>query len=617
MSASSKAATQMSGRAGRSRNSRETMMLDSTSDAAMLLAAEERRETKKQRIIGHLVSLTGVHGLIACEMSPEESGDHWSVGSLISIVHANSRLVGVVCELVTSNSRWRPGENNVALIKIEISGEIIDESPGMPIFHRGIHSFPTLGAIAHRIRAADLRAIYSIRGVAGVEIGRLTQNPTIPATVNVKELVSRHFAVVGSTGVGKTTAVSMLLKQCLRERPNLRVMIIDPHNEYAAHFPKDSVVFDSDNLELPYWMFKFDEMVDIIYAGRKPNPDESDALYEVIKSAKTRFAAASAASRLTAVRRPSVSENGWVSADTPVPYRISDAVLVIEEWMGKLDPRYARADMRALKHRFEALSHDPRFRFMFGKVVVEDIMTKVVSQIFRMPKDGAPVTIVKLAGLPNEVVNSVVSVLARMAFEIALWSDSTYEIALLCEEAHRYIPADLAQGFLPTRQAIGRIAKEGRKYGASLGVVTQRPSELDPTVLSQCSTMFAMRLANERDKGIISAAVGVSSEGTISFLSSIADREAIAFGEAIATPMRMKFGDYRRFEQDRVASAAAPEEDAEKARNDLRAIVGRMRGEYQGDAAALRQPEPELSRTGPSPSCGMRHEAVTRAVGSL
>jgi uncharacterized protein len=541
-----------------------------------------------QRIIGHLVSLSGMHGLIACEMSPEETGDHWSVGSLISIVHANSQLVGVVCQLETSNSKWQEGETNLVMIKIELSGEIIDEAPGKPIFHRGIHSFPRLGSIAHRIRAADLRAIYSIRGVEGIEIGRLTQNETIPATANVRELVSRHFAVVGSTGVGKTTAVSMLLKQCLRERPNLRIIIIDPHNEYAAHFRKDSMVFDSDNLELPYWMFKFDEMVDIIYAGRKPNPEESDALYEVIKSAKTRFSAASV-SRLSAIRRQSASEKGWVSADTPVPYRISDAVQIIEEWMGKLDPRYARADMRSLKHRFEALSHDPRYRFMFGKLLVEDIMTKVVSQTFRMPQNGAPVTIVRLAGLPNEVVNSVVSVLARMAFEIALWSDDNYEIALLCEEAHRYIPADLAQGFLPTRQAIGRIAKEGRKYGASLGVVTQRPSELDPTVLSQCSTMFAMRLANERDKGIISSAIGVSSEGAIGFLSSIADREAIAFGEAIATPMRMKFGDYRRFEGERSASAKAPKEDVEKARNDLRAIVGKMRGEYQGGVAALKQ----------------------------
>ena len=245
--------------------------------------------------------------------------------------------------------------------------------------------------------------------------------------------------------------------------------------------------------------------------------------------------------------------------------------------------------MRALKHRLEALSHDPRFRFMFGKVVVEDIMSRVVAEIFRVPKAGAPVTIVKLAGLPNEVVNSVVSVLARMAFEIALWSDQTYEVMVLCEEAHRYIPADPAQAFPPTRQAIGRIAKEGRKYGASLGVITQRPSELDPTVLSQCSTMFAMRLSNERDKGIISSAVGVSSEGTISFLSSIADREAIAFGEAIATPMRMKFGDHRQFEKDRQASAEPQNEDVQKAHADLRAIVGRMRGEYQGGDAALRR----------------------------
>ena len=227
------------------------MNFDSTSDAADLLAAQ-RREPQKPRIIGHLVSLTGMHGLIACEMTPEEGGDHWSVGSLISVVHANSRLVGVVCELATSDSRWRESESNLALIKIELSGEIIDEAPGKPVFHRGIRSFPTLGSMAHRIRASDLRAIYSIRGGLGVEIGRLTQNETIPATINVRELVTRHFAVVGSTGVGKTTAVSMLLKTCLRERPNLRVMIVDPHNEYAAHFSRDSVVLDSDNLELPY-----------------------------------------------------------------------------------------------------------------------------------------------------------------------------------------------------------------------------------------------------------------------------------------------------------------------------------------------------------------------------
>jgi DNA helicase HerA-like ATPase len=207
-----------------------------------------------------------------------------------------------------------------------------------------------------------------------------------------------------------------------------------------------------------------------------------------------------------------------------------------------------------------------------------------------LPKAGAPVTIVQVAGLPNEVVNSVVSVLSRLAFEIGAATGIDYQIAVLCEEAHRYIPADSHQGFEPTRRAIGRIAKEGRKYGVSLCIVTQRPADLDSTVLSQCSTMFAMRLANDRDKDIVGAAAGVASAGTIGFLSSIADREAIAFGEAIATPMRMKFGDYRQFEVERGELAPAEREDPQMARLEVRNVVSRMRGEYQAEGhQALRQ----------------------------
>ena len=213
---------------------------------------------------------------------------------------------------------------------------------------------------------------------------------------------------------------------------------------------------------------------------------------------------------------------------------------------------------------------------MFGRLVVEDDIAKVISRLFRIPTRGLPITIVRLAGLPNEVINSVVSVLARMAFEIAFWCSGSYEINVLCEEAHRYIPAESRQTFGPARQAIGRIAKEGRKYGASLGVVSQRPSELDSTVLSQCSTLFAMRLANELDKGIIRAAAGASASSTVAFLSSIADREAIAFGEAIATPMRMKFADISNRSDDRRA-ASSGERDAEPI--DLRRLAAQLRGE--------------------------------------
>ncbi len=508
------------------------------------------REFEPTRVIGRLVALNGTQGVISCPLKLDE--EEWSVGHLITIAHRTSRLVGTVCEVATDDGRWSEDEANTARVTIELNGEIIDDPNGAPFFHRGVRSFPSLGAPAHRIRADDLRAIYTFRGRQGVEIGRLSQNEDIPAEIDVGELMRRHFAVLGSTGVGKTTSVSLLLKKSLAMMPKLRIIIFDPHNEYAAHFPGLAQIIDSESLELPFWMFKFDELADVVFSGRQPHADERDALYEVIRIARAKYQTElSSSAGASAVRRQPVAEGNSVTSDTPTPYRIVDVIAVIEEWLGLLDQRFPRSELRALRYRLEGLNRDPRYRFMFGRLVVEDDIGKVISKLFRIPTRGLPVTIVRLAGLPNEVTNSVVSVLARLSFEIAFCCSGAYEINVLCEEAHRYISSDNRQTFGPARLAIGRIAKEGRKYGASLGIVTQRPSELDPTVLSQCSTLFAMRLANELDKGIIRAAAGVSAASTIAFLSSIADREAIAFGEAIATPMRMKFADISARAEDR------------------------------------------------------------------
>jgi DNA helicase HerA-like ATPase len=555
-----------------------------------IVVGEERRETEQTggkvppperqgveatRAIGRLVALNGTEGVISCPLGTGE--EEWSVGHLISIVHRSSRLVGRVCEVATDSGRWSENEANTARVTIELNGEIIDDPKGAPFFHRGVRSFPSLGAPAHRIRADDLRAIYTFRGRQGVEIGRLSQNEDIPAEIDVGELMRRHFAVLGSTGVGKTTSVSLLLKKSLAMMPNLRIIIFDPHNEYAAHFPGLAQIIDSESLELPFWMFKFDELADVVFSGREPRADERDALYEVIRIARAKYQTElSSSAGASAVRRQPVAEGNSVTSDTPTPYRIVDVIAVIEEWLGLLDQRFPRSELRALRYRLEGLNRDPRYRFMFGRVVVEDDIGKVISKLFRIPTRGLPVTIVRLAGLPNEVTNSVVSVLARLSFEIAFYCSGAYEINVLCEEAHRYISSDNRQTFGPARLAIGRIAKEGRKYGASLGIVTQRPSELDPTVLSQCSTLFAMRLANELDKGIIRAAAGVSAASTIAFLSSIADREAIAFGEAIATPMRMKFADISARAGER-RPAAFDERDANPI--DLRKLSAQLRGE--------------------------------------
>ena len=535
----------------------------------------DRREVEPPRVIGRLVALNGTQGVISCPLQTSEEG--WSVGHLITIVHKTARLVGAVCDVETQDGRWSATDVNTARVTIELAGEIVDDPSGAPFFHRGVSSFPSLGAPAHCIRADDLRAIYAFRGREGVEIGRLSQNEAIPAEIDVGELISRHFAVLGSTGVGKTTSVSLLLRKSVAARPKLRVIIFDPHNEYAAHFPGLAQIIDLDSLELPFWMFRFDELADVVFSGRQPRADERDALYELIRAARAKYLADLGSSTgASAVRRQPVSEGISVTADTPSPFRIIDAIALIEDWLGMLDQRFPRSDLRALRYRLEGLNRDPRFRFMFGRLVVEDDIGKVISRLFRIPTRGLPITVVRLAGLPNEVINSVVSVLARLAFEIAFWCSGTYEINVLCEEAHRYIPADSRQTFGPARQAIGRIAKEGRKYGASLGVVSQRPSELDATVLSQCSTLFAMRLANEIDKGIIRAAAGASASSTVAFLSSIADREAIAFGEAIATPMRMKFEDISRRSDDRQI-ANPGERDAEPI--DLRRLAAQLRGE--------------------------------------
>ena len=170
-----------------------------------------------------------------------------------------------------------------------------------------------------------------------------------------------------------------------------------------------------------------------------------------------------------------------------------------------------------------------------------DTMAEILSNLFRLPTQGKPMTIMQLAGFPAEVVDSVVSVLCRMAFDFGLWSDGVAPLLFVCEEAHRYAPADKKVGFGPTRRALSRIAKEGRKYGVFLGLVTQRPAEIDPTIISQCSTFFVMRLANDRDQGLIRSAVSDAAANLLSFIPSLGTREVFTFGSGVALPTRMRF----------------------------------------------------------------------------
>jgi DNA helicase HerA-like ATPase len=207
-------------------------------------------------------------------------------------------------------------------------------------------------------------------------------------------------------------------------------------------------------------------------------------------------------------------------------------------------------------------------------------MAEVISHLFRLPANGRPMTVMQLAGFPVEVVDSVVSVLCRMAFDFGLWSDGVSPLLFICEEAHRYASADRNIGFGPTRKAISRIAKEGRKYGVFLGLVTQRPAELDATIISQCNTLFSMRLANDRDQALLRSAVSDAAANLLSFVPSLGTREVLAFGEGVALPTRLRFKEVPPHQLPRAETSIAttPSASAGHDTHFVSAVLERWRG---------------------------------------
>ena len=500
---------------------------------------QERRDAAQndKRILGHVIQCDGARARIAAFADTQDGTvtGIWTVGKMISISLPEARTVGLVYEINKADHLWSEDGRNAIEVSVELVGEIRDDrATGKPVFDRGITVYPYVGAVSHRIRARDLAAVYDLAGRHAVTVGLLSQDETINANIAIDDTLTRHFAVVGTTGVGKSSAVSLLLRKAIEARPDLRVLILDPHNEFASAFPDHSLRIDTNSLDLPFWMFQLEEFAEVLFRGRESVPEEIDLLRDLIPAAKNLYRNPNAGAYL---RRGGDA----ITADTPVPYLMAYLIMLMDERMGLLDSMNDRPVYRALKMRIEAALNDPRYRFMFNSRLIEDTIHETVGKIFRIPHHGRPVTCFEMAGLPSEVVNAVCSVLARLAFDLALWSNGKLRLLVMCEEAHRYMPSDPRLGFAPTRHALSRIAKEGRKYGCYLGVVTQRPGELDPTILSQCSTIFSMRLANHQDQAIIRSAIADSSASTLSFLSSMGQREAIAFGEGVATTMRLKF----------------------------------------------------------------------------
>lgn len=486
---------------------------------------------------GRVISVSGSNVSVRLPSSPGlDDAMRATVGKFLGIRVGASLQIGVVTRVSLESGPAAERSDVFAVAQLDLIGEIRTGATSLQ-FHRGVLDYPAIGDQVVPVGSGELRLIFNVSGATAVDIGELQQGNAISAHVDINDMLSKHFAVLGTTGVGKSSGLAYLIDQIVRVRSDLRILILDVHNEYGRCFGNRAQVLNPANIRLPFWLFNFEEIVDVFFGGRPPVDEEVDLLAEVIPLAKAAYAQyVGAASQ--------APDGGHVryTADVPLPYRIVDLMALLDSRMGKLENRSSRMIYHKLMARIETACNDPRHAFMFENANVGgDVMEEVLSKLFRLPLNGVPISIMQLAGFPSEVIDAVVSVICRLAFDLGLWSDGRDPLLVVCEEAHRYMSADKTVGFGPTRRAVARIAKEGRKYNVFLGLVTQRPAELDATILSQCSTLFAMRLTNERDQKLLRSAVSDTAANLLAFLPSLGTGEVFAFGEGVSLPTRFKF----------------------------------------------------------------------------
>ena len=485
--------------------------------------------------IGRVVCVSGtqVVAMLSHAVGNDPAAARVEKGTVLKIPLARSLVFCMVSGISVPMPREQAaGAEETRLAELELLGESPTGADGdAQAFRRGIRAYPALGDCLHPVQDSDLDCLYNQAQPSAITIGNLHHASARPVHVSPDNLLGKHFAVLGTTGSGKSCAVTVLLRSLLETLPHAHVVLLDPHNEYHAAFGDRAVLLGPETLQLPYWLLNAEEVFEIVTAPAHGSPVGEAAaglLQELIPLARKAY-------------WDSRGDGLQPTIDTPVPYRLGDLDRMLDERMGRLDKPEGLAPYRWLRARLAALARDARYAFMFGGISVHDNMARILSTIFRVPPGDRPITIIDLSSVPSETLNVVVSVLLRMAFDFALWSGGRFPMLLVCEEAHRYAPAASGTGFEPTKQALARVAKEGRKYSLSLGMVSQRPSEIDASILSQCNSVFALRMTSLRDQEFLRGIVSDNAYGLLDFLPALGDAEAIVAGQAVPVPLRVRF----------------------------------------------------------------------------
>ncbi len=447
------------------------------------------------------------------------------VGSQVKMRVGSAWLIANVRSLKLADG---PGDHIIAAIDFLGEGDEEKLTGKLYKFRRGVTRYPMPGCAVYPVSTPDLKQIYAADDRANIEIGTVYPTRDIRAALYVDALLGKHFALLGSTGTGKSTAAALILHRICDMAPQGHVVMVDPHGEYAAAFKNNGAIYDVSNLQMPYWLMNFDEHCEVFVTSQGAERQiDADILAKCLLVARAKGRLGQEISKLT--------------VDAPIPYLLSDLTNLISLEMGKMDRAGDTAPYLRLKTKIDEVKGDPRYGFMFSGMLVADTMASFIERVFRLPGDGKPISIIDVSGVPSEITSVVVAVLARMVFDFAIWSRNEPQrpILLVCEEAHRYIPA--ADSMTSVGRILSRIAKEGRKYGVSLGLITQRPSDLAEGVLSQCGTIIAMRLNNDRDQAFVRAAMPEGARGFLDVIPALRNRECIVCGEGVAVPIRVSF----------------------------------------------------------------------------
>ncbi|TCD02098.1 DUF87 domain-containing protein [Erythrobacteraceae bacterium CFH 75059] len=486
--------------------------------------------------IGVIVDVSGAGALIAID--PQRLGECMDdpdpaitqtgqVGSQIKVKVGNYWLLASI-----RNQKQDRKAGGGILADIDFLGEGSVEKLTGRVYHfrRGVTRYPVPGALIYPTSTEDLKQIYSSDGRPNIEIGRVYPTRDIRAGLYIDAMLGKHFALLGSTGTGKSTSAALILHRICEAAPEGHIVMIDPHGEYSAAFRHTGIIFDVSNLNMPYWLMNFEEHCEILLTSRDAERQvDADILAKCL---------------LVARKKSRLAESlGKITVDSPIPYLLSDLSAELQAQMGKLDKATSSAPYIRIKAKLDEVKSDPRYQFLFSGMLVGDTMADFIAKIFRMPADGKPIAIIDVSGVPSDITATVVAVLSRLVFDFAIWGreEKPRPILLVCEEAHRYVPNEANADGNSVGRILSRIAKEGRKYGISLGLITQRPSDLAEGVLSQCGTIISMRLNNERDQSFVKAAMPEGARGFLDSISALRNRECIICGEGVSIPIRVSF----------------------------------------------------------------------------